>query len=142
MILGTSPTPHRDPASLGLRLGFEAVDEDVENQFTGVAIRFDAERVEDFRGVVAMEEVPNGTVNGEVDVVLVAAHVLVGGQGRWTINEHGAVLDEGLVGERAVGDEDDGSRADVEGDDGPVLDLEVADAEGYGDKEPGFHGEK
>ncbi|KAM1032671.1 hypothetical protein ACFX14_036197 [Malus domestica] len=31
LISVTSPTPCRDPASLRLRLGFEAIDEDVEN---------------------------------------------------------------------------------------------------------------
>ncbi|KAM2921449.1 hypothetical protein COP2_043184 [Malus domestica] len=92
---------HPDAAAfgLGLRLGFEAIDEDVENPFAGVAVGFDAGRVEDFGGEVAAEEAPNGTVDGGADVVLVAAHVLVGGQGRWAVSEYGAVLDEGLVGE-------------------------------------------
>ncbi|KAM2730669.1 hypothetical protein FF1_001998 [Malus domestica] len=78
---------------VGLRLGFEAVDEDIENPFAGVAVGFDAGRVKDFGGEVAAEEAPSGAVDGGADVVLVAGDVLVGGQGRGAVGEHGAVLD-------------------------------------------------
>ncbi|TQD86649.1 hypothetical protein C1H46_027775 [Malus baccata] len=65
LILVTSPTPCRDPTSLRLRLGFEAVDEDVEND-----------------GVVWCEvlenALPSGLVGaeavGEDDVLIVRAN--------------------------------------------------------------------
>lgn len=63
--------------------------------------------------------------------MLVATNNLAGGESRRTVTEERAVLDQGLVGERAIGDEDGGPRADTESDNGAEFGVEVAE-DGFG----------
>ena len=56
-------------------------------------------------------------------VILITAYNFVDQRGLRPINENGAILDQGLVGEGVVGDEDLGARADREGDDGTILGM-------------------
>lgn len=82
--------------------------------------------MQNLRSEIATKEAPGGAIVGRVDVVLVAASDF-GDGGRWgSVGESGAVLDEGLVSEGAIGDEDDGGRAYFESDDGAQLGVERA----------------
>lgn len=57
--------------------------------------------------------------------MLVAADDPSGGKGLGAAREDGAVLNEGLVGERTIGDEYSRTRADRESEDGTVLGTKV-----------------
>ncbi|GMN44138.1 hypothetical protein TIFTF001_013336 [Ficus carica] len=113
-------------SSISSRIAVEAIEEELEDPAAGAGEGLDAGRVEDLGGEVAAEETPGGAVGGGADVVLVAGGDAVGGEGGGTGGEDGAVLDQGLVGERVVGDENGGAVEDAEGDDGAVLGVEVA----------------
>ena len=80
--------------------------------------------VEHLGGEVAAEGAPRGTVGGGADVVLVAGYDFADGEGFGAVGEEGAVLDEGLVGQGAVGDKDGAVGADAESDDGAVFGVE------------------
>lgn len=83
--------------------------------------------MEDFGCQVATEGPPRGTIEGGVDVVLVAADDPGGGGRRRAVGEDGPVLDEGLVGEGAGRDKDCGAGAHVEGHHGAMLGMERAE---------------
>lgn len=59
--------------------------------------------------------------------MLIAGDNLTGGEGWWAVGKDGAVLDQGLVGKETTADKDGRSGPDMEGDDGPVLGMEVAE---------------
>lgn len=75
---------------------------------------------------VTTEHPPCGTVQTEADDVLITGCDLTGGVGGGTRREDGAVLDEGLVGERSIGDENGRTRADGKSDDGTILGMETS----------------
>lgn len=105
----------------------EALDEDFQGPFAGTRIGLDPRRVEDFGCEVAAEEAPGGAVDGGVDVVLITAENLIGGEGWWAVGKDGTVLDQGLVGKGTIPNEDSWAAADMEGDDGTVLVMEVSE---------------
>lgn len=69
---------------------------------------------------VAAEGSPEGTVGGGSDGGLVGVEEAVCLVSEWTVREGGAVSDEGVVGQGAVGNEDGGVLCDAEGEDGAV----------------------
>lgn len=109
--------------ALGVR--FQAGDEGVQAPAAGLGVKSQARGVEDFGNEVTAEEVPVGAVEGSEDSDMAAVEDLGGGGGRGAVGKGSAVVDESLVGEEMAGDEDDRARAEVEGEDGAVVDMEV-----------------
>ena len=92
--------------------------------------------VEHLGGEVSAEDTPRGAVGGGADIALVAGEDFGGGESLGAVGEDGTILDEGLVGEGAVGDEYGSLRSDADGDDGAELGVEVSEnrlelAEGF-----------
>ena len=121
---------------VGLRVGFEVSEEGVEDPVANPGEGLDAGVVEHLGGEVAAEDAPRGAVGGGADVVLVAGDDFRCGESLGAVGEEGAVLDEGLVGEGAVGDEYGALRSDADGDDGAELGVEGSEkwlelAEGF-----------
>lgn len=83
--------------------------------------------MEDLGGEVAAEEAPSRAIDRGADVMLITAKNSVGGQGLGAISENGTILDQGPVGEGVGGDEDGRTRADLEGDNGSILGVEVSE---------------
>lgn len=84
-------------------------------------------RVEGFGDEITAEEAPVRAVKGSEDGDVVTVEDLVSDGGRGTVGDGSAVVSESLVGEGVAGDEDDTTRAEVEGEDGAVVDMEVVD---------------
>ena len=99
----------------------------MKDPFAGGRIGLDTRRVKDFGGEVATEEAPSGAIRGGGDVLLVAVEDLTSGGSGWSIGKDGTILDQGLVGQKAVGDEDCEAGTYVERDDGTVLGVKVAE---------------
>ena len=77
--------------------------------------------MEDLGSEIAAEEAPEWAVRGGVDAVLVAGEDFDQRRNWRAVGEESAVLEEGVVGNGAVGYEDGDARANAEGDDGAVF---------------------
>lgn len=100
------------------------VGEDLKDPGAAVGIELDAGGVEDLGDEVAAEQAPEGAVGGAGDDV-VAAEETEGGESGEAVGEGGSMLDEGSVGEGAVGDEDGGAGAYAEGDNWAILTVKL-----------------
>lgn len=74
-------------------------------------------------GEVATERSPSGAIESRAYVMLVTVDDGSSREGLGAVGENGAVLYEGLVGERTVGDEYGAMRTDREGDHGPIFGM-------------------
>ena len=97
----------------------------MEDPLADCAEGLDAGGVKHLGGEVAAEGAPRGAVGGRADVVLIAGEDLADGESGGAVGEEGALVDEGVVGEGAVGDEDGRAKADAEGQDGAVFGPEA-----------------
>ena len=109
---------------VGLGMGLEVVEEGVEDPVADLRKGLDAGVVEHLGGKVAAESAPGGAVGGGANVVLVGGYDFGGGESLGAIGEKRAILDEGLVGEKAIAYEDDGSGSNVESENGTVFGVE------------------
>ena len=109
---------------VGLGVGFEVREEGVEDPVADPGEGLEAGVVEHLGGEVAAEGAPGGAIGGGANVVLVGGYDFCGGEGLGAIGEKRTILDEGLVGEKAVAYEDDGSCSNVESENGTVFSVE------------------
>lgn len=118
---------NRDRAVPIFGLRPQTIQENFKNPFAGVLVGFHTRGVEDLCGEITAEEPPRCAVRSGADVMLVAADDFVCGKRAWSVSKDGAVLDQGLVGQRAIGDKDSRARADIERDDGAKLGVKVSE---------------
>ncbi|KAK2641381.1 hypothetical protein Ddye_023144 [Dipteronia dyeriana] len=111
----------------GLGIRVESIFKDLQYPVASMRVRLHPRRMEDFRCEVSAKEAPSRAICGGVDVVLVTNDNFGDASRFGTVSKRSAVLDQGLVSERAIGDEYGGVGADVEGDDGAELGVKRLD---------------
>jgi len=121
---------------VGERIGFKVREEGVEDPVADPREGLGAGVVKHLGGEIAAEDAPRGPVGGGADVVLVAGDDFRCGESLGAVGEEGTVLDEGSVGEGAVGDEYGTLRSDADGDNRAELGVEGSEnwlelAEGF-----------
>lgn len=83
--------------------------------------------MEDLCREITAQEPPRCAVRSRADVMLVAADDFARGKSPGSVSEDGAILDQGLVCKRVIGDKDSWARADIESDDGSKLGVKVSE---------------